>query len=600
MFADERSVSMLSRRAFGALTGAGAAGAVLGGALPLGWPAADAAPVRAAARPAPLLTRRTGTLLWSGRARRMSGMNAYWLGLDDNVRDRSGAPSLPPHATVTAALAGLRTMGANLVRAHTVGISAGTPRSFMPAPGRVVPGNLDSADWAVYEAGRRGVLLMVLLTDMWNYFHGGKGVFVHWAYEQNPAGLVDVPAPAHLFDAHPAGKATRAEEQFFARTPGGLRVRALFKDYVARWLAHVNPYTGLAYRDDPTIAVLETGNELWSATAEWTADIAAFLRRSAPGKLVADGSAATGLAVADAPGLRCPDVDIVGAHYYAADAEWRPAPLMTAAAQLDRDVAAAAAAGKAFVVGEYPWTRSDVSQWWSLTERRPGVAADLGWTFAGGTEAHGGDVGSDDVAVHWPYLGTTEQQRAPGLARHISTVSGVALGAGAGSPPASSARNLLRSVAVATTADAGLFAAGGARLSRVAGVPGAAGAVLRATATGAWPYVHPADPATGAPATAGRAYTGVVAVRPDRTRGMSAQLSWFDAAGRWLGGSTGRYTACPAGAWTQLTVIATAPAGAAQVVVQANAADAQTPGATTDLTRLGVFAGTAVPTWVAP
>jgi mannan endo-1,4-beta-mannosidase len=330
----------------------------------------------ASAATAPILTRRGSDLLVRGVRRRLSGANAYWLGLNDNLRDASGAPTFPNHADIETAMYGMRCMGTSLVRAHSVGISAGTPKSYETAPGVFSDANLDSADWAVYQAKRKSILLMVPVTDQWNYYHGGKGVFVHWAYQQNSSGLQDVPAPAHLFDANGAEKGSGIEDQFFSTSAGGLRIRALFKDYLSHWLNHVNPYTGLAYKDDPTIAIIETGNEIYSATPEWTEDIAAFIKSIAPNKLVADGSAATGLAVAYGPGLNAPHVDILGGHYYAADANWQPAPIMTLAAQLDRDVASAQAAGKAFILGEYPWTRADIGSWYSKVEGDQRIATE--------------------------------------------------------------------------------------------------------------------------------------------------------------------------------------------------------------------------------
>lgn len=415
---------IISRRQFGTATAIGALGAAgLTGLVPA---AAEAA------TPPPILTRSGTNLLFNGTRRRLSGMNAYWVGLDDNVRDSSGNPTFSSHSTLAKAFAGMRAMGANLVRTHTVGISAGTPRSFETSRGVFNGANLDSADYAIAQAKQQGIVLMVPLTDMYNYYHGGKGVFVHWAYQQNSSGLSDVPHPEHLFDADGSEKASKIEDQFFANTTGGLRIRALFFTYLNKLMAHVNPYTGLTYAADPTIAILETGNEIYSATAEWTAAVARHLRSIAPNKLVADGSAATGLAVSNSPGRSAAKIDILGAHYYAQDASYNPAPIMTLAGQLDADISSAHQAGKVFLMGEYPWTRPDINQWYAKIENTPGIAGDLMWTFVAGSEVHGGSFGSDDYSVHYPYLGDKEQQYAPALAHHISTVSGVPLNGSAG------------------------------------------------------------------------------------------------------------------------------------------------------------------------
>ncbi len=426
-----RSNSDITRRRFGQL-----AGAVGLAALGLEAPGLDAAglPTRATTSTTPILTRSGTRLLFNGKRRRLSGVNAYWVGLNDNVRDGSGRPVLPGHCELAQAFAGMRAMGANLVRCHTIGISAGTAKSFETSPGAFNGANLDSADYAISQAKKQNIVLMVPLTDMYNYYHGGKGVFVHWAYQQNSSGLSDVPAPEHLFDANGAEKAAGAENQFFQNSTACLRIRRLFFDYIDALMTHKNPYTGLTYADDPTIAILETGNEIYSAKdyPEWTEAVAAHLKKVAPNKLVADGSAATGLAVSDQPGLHAADVDILGAHYYAQDSGYRPAPIMTLAGQLDQDVAAAQSAGKVFVLGEYPWTRSDIDQWYAKVEGKPAIAGDMMWTFVGGTETHGGAFGSDDYALHYPYYTAREKQYAPALAHHISAVSGVPLSGTAG------------------------------------------------------------------------------------------------------------------------------------------------------------------------
>jgi mannan endo-1,4-beta-mannosidase len=416
----------VTRRGFLAMSVAGAVGASV---VVTSQATAKTAAVRLAASTTSdaILTRRGTELLVHGKHKRLAGLNAYWMGLNDNRRDATGAPTLPTHDELTTAIAGMRGIGASLVRAHTIGISAGTPNSFEPAPGTFSDANLDSADWAIWEAKQRGILLMVPMTDQWNYYHGGKGVFVHWAYEQDNGGLTDVPAPEHLFDADSTEKGATEEDQFYSDGAGGMRVRGLFKDYLTHWLNHVNPYTGLAYKDDPTIAIIETGNELYSATAEWTDDIASFIKSVSPTKLVADGSAATGLAVTDAPGLTASHVDIVGGHYYAHDSDWDPAPIMTLASRLKHDVSAAKSAGKAFVIGEYPWTRSDIRSWYKAVQANKGIAADLSWAFIGETDIHGGSFGGDDYPVHWPYRGTLEEKHAPYLARHISAMSGIGL-----------------------------------------------------------------------------------------------------------------------------------------------------------------------------
>ena len=41
-----------------------------------------------------------------------------------------------------------------------------------------------------------------------------------------------------------------------------MNLQQTFKTYVSDLLKHMNPYTGKAWKDDPTIAAWETGNEM--------------------------------------------------------------------------------------------------------------------------------------------------------------------------------------------------------------------------------------------------------------------------------------------------------------------------------------------------
>ena len=63
-----------------------------------------------------------------------------------------------------------------------------------------------------------------------------------------------------------------------------------FKIYISFLLNHINPLTGLAYKDDPSILAWETGNELYYPTYQWTVDIARFIKDEVGAQqLVMDG-----------------------------------------------------------------------------------------------------------------------------------------------------------------------------------------------------------------------------------------------------------------------------------------------------------------------
>jgi hypothetical protein len=533
------------------------------------------------------ITRVGSQLRLNGQPQRFAGANAYELGLTDN----DGVRYLTK-TEITNSLQGAREMGVNLIRAHTVGMSAGLSLSFETAAGVFNHANLDAADWAVAEAKRLGIYFIVPLTDQWNYYHGGKGVFVHWAYQQNSSGITPLPYPGNLFNAG-QGKGASEENQFFATTAGGLRIRALFKEYIAAWAGHLNPYTGLRYGDDPTIAIVETGNELFSATAEWTQDIASYVKSLAPTKLLADGSAASGLTVANQPGLNAPAIDILGSHYYAQNGapNWeqigfaaKPSRFGSTTSFLDQlalDVSAAQSAGKAFLAGEYPWTRSDVAQWYAAVESNTAIVGDLFWSIIAGSLTHGGAFGSDDFPVHRPYSSALEMQNAPALARHISAITGIPTTNGAGTDPLPS--NLIPAQAVRDADSIAPWQGGGGVLTRDTTVSRTGGSSLRneGQSGGSYFYWNPVTSYSGAlaPVTAGQSYLSSAYFRSSvADKGVHVRVLWFNASNNVVSTVDGAYTAVATDGWTLAYVQATAPAGAVSAGIQFQADNPLNPG----------------------
>ena len=332
----------------------------------------------------------------NGRLFRFAGANEYYLGLDDNIRDAAGNPTLPTTARIDDALQSAVRTGATVVRSHTLGISAGCAVCFEPRPGVFSAAALASADYAIYRAGRLGLKLMIPLTDQWRWYHGGESTFTGWAgypNDRNP----DVNAAVST--------AQRASESHFYTDPD---VISAFRLYVTHLLGHVNPYNGLAYKDDPTVLAWETGNELWTATPAWTQNFAAYLKHTVGVRqLVADGSAADGMSVGNAA-VRAPDIDIVGGHFYPVDVN-----------VLRREAAIAASFGKAYVVGEFDWTKaSATAAQISAVENDPNISGDLYWTLLphlenGDPEPHG-----DGFAMYSPALDSSSATISAMLTAH--------------------------------------------------------------------------------------------------------------------------------------------------------------------------------------
>lgn len=268
----------------------------------------------------------SGVLQLNGAAYKIAGANAYWLAFNDNVRDVGGNPTYPSSTIKNATMLTLWNTGVRVLRCHTVGIGVGNTGTMMPTiNGALNATAMDSADQVIAAAKAQGMLLWVPLTDRYNYYHGGAAAFL--AFRGYPSGSTD------------------------SRTPFYTDTNCIsdYKFYINALLTHVNPYTGLAWKDDPTIAVWETGNEMYDATTTWTNTIAAYIKTLSPNTLVADGSAADGLSVSSAA-LTSTSIDIVGGHFYQHRMD-----LATATT----DAATAASHSKAYVIGEYAWTNGD-------------------------------------------------------------------------------------------------------------------------------------------------------------------------------------------------------------------------------------------------
>jgi hypothetical protein len=321
-------------------------------ALALLLPACSSPPPPASS--AGFVARSGSQLLEGGRPFRFAGANIYWLGLDENV----GGVNYPTPFRVDDALAAAKEMGATVIRSHTLGISVGCALCVEPSPGTFNQAALAHIDYAIKAAGQEGLKLIIPLVDNWHYYHGGKHTFTDW-------------------------RGIRDENQFYTDPA----VIGDFERYIATLLNHVNGYTHVAYKDDPTILAWETGNEL-APPLSWTETIAGYLKRLDPHHLVMDGSATP-----SAGALALPDVDAYTAHYYAL----RDSALL-------RDAAAATGAHRVCIVGEYGWdsTGGDPLPDFLAAILRSGAAGDLFWSLFAHSDTYG-YVGHDDgYTLHYP------------------------------------------------------------------------------------------------------------------------------------------------------------------------------------------------------
>src|SRR5690348_9666170 len=187
-----------------------------------GTPASDDAGV-----PVSFVERSGSVLMLDGKPFRFSGTNIYWLGLREVT---GGGAAYPSHFMVDDALATAQIMGATVVRSHTLGTSVGCQLCIEPVRGKFNPAAFQAIDYAIQVARKHHLRLIIPLVDNWHYYLGGKHTFTDWHGIAN-------------------------ESAFYYNAA----VVSDFKQYINMLFNHVNSYTSVAYKDDPTILAWETG-----------------------------------------------------------------------------------------------------------------------------------------------------------------------------------------------------------------------------------------------------------------------------------------------------------------------------------------------------
>ncbi len=270
-----------------------------------------------ASSPTYFIKQTNGFLSENGNPVKFAGANLYWLGLSE-----SGGVHYPSHFEIEDAVLTVKEMGGNVIRsfgAMTVGCSL----CIEPTLNNFNPNAFDSLDYAVKAAKDNNIRLILPLVDNYKYYHGGKYTFLSWR-----------------------GIADDSNGDFFTNPT----VINDFKSYISYVLNHVNTYTGLAYKDDPTIMVWETGNEVYpgssccSSTSVWAKTIANYIKSIAPNQLVADGH--YGL---DSGSYATTSIDILSDHY------------SSPSSKLATNQTNAKAKGKVFMLGEHHWTQLKAS-----------------------------------------------------------------------------------------------------------------------------------------------------------------------------------------------------------------------------------------------
>jgi len=316
------------------------------------------------------VTRSGNTLQLNGRDFRFSGANVYWGGLDDDGRI---GLNYPTPFRVHSALQTAAEMGETVIRCQTCGISTGTPLSVEHALGDFSQTALRHIDYFIAQAQRYGMKVVIPLTGNYDNYLGSYCDFTNWLGLSAP---YDCPSPA-------------AASAFYSNP----KAIAAFEKYIIVLLNHVNYYTGVRNKDNPTIMAWETGNEMPYGLGgppeltKWTATISTYIKSQDANQLVMDGAA-----YLDLGNLSLPDVDVVDVHSYPADPAW-----------LDADAIQATVVGVPMVIGEYAWNDSqDLHTFLADIRQTPAVAGDMYWDLQPQNDFFGYVEHFDGYQLHFP------------------------------------------------------------------------------------------------------------------------------------------------------------------------------------------------------
>jgi len=155
--------------------------------------------------------------------------------------------------------------------------------SLQTSPGVYNNDVLDGLDYLVFAAKARGIRLVMCLNNFWHW-SGGMAQYVNW----NGGGPIPYPPP------EPGGNWDDFQDyssDFYSNSGAILD----FQDHISFILNRINPFTGIAYKDEPAIMSWELGNEPrgWNNNTAnfniWIDNTAAFIKSIDPNHLVATG-----------------------------------------------------------------------------------------------------------------------------------------------------------------------------------------------------------------------------------------------------------------------------------------------------------------------
>ena len=341
------------------------------------------------------VTRSGRRLYVSGRPFRFGGANVEWLGLVGYGPFDPDGPHFPSNYEIDDAMATAREMGVKVVRSQTMGDTVGCGRCIEPTLGQFNQDAFERIDYALKSARAHGIKVIPTIVGD-DARAGGTGcVYLRWRGIANPnCSLIDM--PPFWTDQTVIGDV---------------------QEHVRELLQHVNVYTHVAYKDDPTILGWDLLNG-GGSPIPWTRQMVAYIRSLDTKHLILSGPANAGIRGVDV----C--VSFVYPHWHQ--------PLSS----LRSGIAKCRRAGKPFVAYEYGWDRTNYAtvaglrRFLGSLESSTAIAGDAFWALQAHNDGHGwmpipADT-SDPTTAHHLESGQWWALYYPGIQTMVSTAEDMA------------------------------------------------------------------------------------------------------------------------------------------------------------------------------
>jgi mannan endo-1,4-beta-mannosidase len=216
-----------------------------------------------------------GKFMLNGQPYYFVGTN-FWQGMNLGVDSPSG-----DRDQLTAELDRLQRIGVTNLRVMASSEGPNTePYRMVPvlmlSPGVYDESVLDGLDFFLAEVGKRDMKAVMVLNNYWQW-SGGMGQYVSW----HEGTSIPYPGDWSTFMNYVAKFYDCAECQTW------------YRDHIEMIVTHTNPYTGLQYRDDPTVFAWELANEPRRYPYSWVDNTAAYIKSLDPNHMVTTGSEGT-------------------------------------------------------------------------------------------------------------------------------------------------------------------------------------------------------------------------------------------------------------------------------------------------------------------